>query len=101
MPVFQTSNRIPSQYQTKKKYPRAMPSVGGKLPPSHFFKAVKGKAGFGFSPRLPAVRLFPVNPHADIEEAEEGTEWPETDIQINAQLDAVLNESAPDPVVQP
>ena len=109
MPEFQISNRIPSQYQTKKKYPRAMPPVGDKLPPVHSFKAVNRKSTFAPSPRLCAVSSKPVNPHAgSIDEAEEGTEWPEADIQVNARLnavlnerDAVLNESAPEPVAQP
>ena len=102
MPVFQLSNRTPSQSQTNRKYPQAMPAMGDKLPRVHSFKGVKGNAGFGPSPRLRAVRVSSVNPHADIEEAEEGTEWSEADIQINDQFDAVLHESsAPETVVQP
>lgn len=102
MPVFQLSNRTPSQSQTNRKYPQAMPAMGDKLPRVHSFKGVKGNAGFGPSPRLRAVRVSSVNPHADIEEAEEGTEWSEADIQINDQFDAVLHESsAPEAVVQP
>jgi hypothetical protein len=101
MGEFQISNRIPSQYQTKTKYPRAMPPIGSKLPPVHSFKPVNGKASFGPSPRLRAVRFKPLNPHEDIEEAEEGTEWSGVENLLIAELGALLNKSVPEPDAQP